>query len=837
MRFRNVLHRRRSSNSNSAVVTLTVPKDELHLLTSDVGVAPKKQGVLLKYTNVVKRWKQREFRLDNGVLTYSSAVDSDKDTSDDSSPEVEPRITRKKKRKLRFLRRQTSKDEKMKDIRGSIILQFAVISADDSDPTRFAIDNGAEVYHMRAESQEERDEWVAALNASNEYFRGLIKKAVSRAKDRTPKEGSSKTDKVQVVAEGMTQSPNQAFPNTREDAEDSDDSILEDDGLKEAEHSRAALFAELRRVLTVWRGKWVDSGTVPEDEKEFLNMLAEAFKDRQDTSEEAENPTQVSARGLVDLVTWCLHVMQTNDELFERRLKADVTRLMASGLPVFPRTGAAAGHLPSKYGGADDDEEDSDAEFFDALSRAASSRASTVRYTMENLSALSRERNRSRKLVESSSSKMSEPSPSKHAEASSSTDTRMALSEVKRVNTTVISKGFKGRRTSLPPLKGPREKLNVFNILKDSIGKDLSKISIPISLNEPISFLQRLAEDIEYCELLDKGAAESNPERRLMYVAAMVISHYSSTQGRVGKPFNPLLGETACVIMPTKGKGVRFVAEQVSHHPPVSACYAEGSGGSWKYYNDIEIKNKFWGKSLEVFPTGWNHIEFPEFGDHYVFEQVTSCVHNIVIGRMWLDNYGEMRIVNKTNGGRCVINFNKTGWMSDSKSFGAIKGTVYDANGVTKIKFGGNWTKHIYEELPRGKRNYIWKVDDRPDDKATQSYNMTKWAITLNSPVEEDERPYVAPTDSRLRPDQRCLENGDFAKGTQCKADLENGQRQRRKAMEEKGEAWEPRWFKKVPGEDEGSISWKYGGEFFERQAKGDWSNCPDIFSCATSLD
>lgn len=820
MRFRNVLHRRRSSNGSNSVVTLTVPKDELQILTSDVGVAPKKHGVLLKYTNVLKRWKQRQFRLENGVLTYSALVDSERDSSDDSVTEPESKSASKKRRKLRFLRRQSSKDEKEKDVKGSITLQFAAITADDTDPTRFAIDIGADVYHIRAANQEERDEWVAALNASNDYFRGLIKKAVSRAKERGKDEKVEQL--IEVVAEGLSPTLGEAGDciNGIDEADESDDSVLEDDGLKEAEQSRTALSSELQRVMAHWRGNWVDSGRVPENEKEFLSMLADTFKDRDHNSaNEAtpQDPGTIVAKGLIDLVTWCAHVLQTNDELFERRLKADLTRIMAEGLPVFPVCSVRRHELVSFGAEGDDGSSDSDCEFFDALSRAASSRASLARkYTFNDGKADDRDR-----------------SLQGNAEASSSQEKRLTMGEVKRVNTSILSKGFKGRRTSLPKLTGTKEKLNVFSILKDAVGMDLSKISIPITLNEPISFLQRLAEDIEYSELLDKGAEEPDPDRRMMYVAAMVISHYSSTQGRVAKPFNPLLGETACVIMPNKGKGIRFIAEQVSHHPPVSACYAEGSGASWKYYNSIEIKNKFWGKSLEIFPTGVNHIEFPEHGDHYVLEQVTACVHNIVIGRMWLDNYGEMEIVNKTNGGRCIINFSKTGWMSDSKSFAGIKGTVYDAKGNAKIKIGGNWTSSVYEELPRGKRNIIWEVDERPDDEASQSYSMTKWAISLNAVVEADEQPYVAPTDSRFRPDQRALENGEYALGTEYKAALEEGQRKRRKEMELAGQKWEPRWFKKVSGGKEGTSEWIYGGEFFQKQAIGDWSRCPDLFSCA----
>ena len=39
---------------------------------------------------------------------------------------------------------------------------------------------------------------------------------------------------------------------------------------------------------------------------------------------------------------------------------------------------------------------------------------------------------------------------------------------------------------------------------------------------------------------------------------------------------------------------------QVSHHPPILAFQSESTAGSYQVYGEIEIKNKFWGRSIEV---------------------------------------------------------------------------------------------------------------------------------------------------------------------------------------------------------------------------------------------
>lgn len=105
----------------------------------------------------------------------------------------------------------------------------------------------------------------------------------------------------------------------------------------------------------------------------------------------------------------------------------------------------------------------------------------------------------------------------------------------------VVNKsGRKKRRTRIK--EKPNHSVNLWSIMKNCIGKDLSKIPMPVNFNEPISMLQRLTEDYEYAELLDRAALCTDPCEQLAYVAAFTISSYSTTINRTGKPFNPLLG-------------------------------------------------------------------------------------------------------------------------------------------------------------------------------------------------------------------------------------------------------------------------------------------------------
>ena len=61
----------------------------------------------------------------------------------------------------------------------------------------------------------------------------------------------------------------------------------------------------------------------------------------------------------------------------------------------------------------------------------------------------------------------------------------------------------------------PDSEVNLWNILKKNIGKDLTKVAMPVSINQPLSALQRIAEDLEYSELLDEASQLSGVERMI----------------------------------------------------------------------------------------------------------------------------------------------------------------------------------------------------------------------------------------------------------------------------------------------------------------------------------
>lgn len=60
-----------------------------------------------------------------------------------------------------------------------------------------------------------------------------------------------------------------------------------------------------------------------------------------------------------------------------------------------------------------------------------------------------------------------------------------------------------------------RNDVSLWSILKHCIGKELSKIAMPVVFNEPLSFLQRIAENGEYVHILESADLCDDPLERM----------------------------------------------------------------------------------------------------------------------------------------------------------------------------------------------------------------------------------------------------------------------------------------------------------------------------------
>ncbi|XP_024526825.1 oxysterol-binding protein-related protein 1B isoform X1 [Selaginella moellendorffii] len=401
------------------------------------------------------------------------------------------------------------------------------------------------------------------------------------------------------------------------------------------------------------------------------------------------------------------------------------------------------------------------------------------------------------------------------------------------------------RRTRLPEPKEVENCVSLWSMIRDNIGKDLSRICLPVYFNEPLSSLQKCFEDLEYSQLLDRAreyGQNGNRLMRILYVAAFAVSGYASTEGRHCKPFNPLLGETYEADFPDKG--VRFIAEKVSHHPMVIACHCQGRG--WELWGDSTLKSKFWGRSIQLDPVGVLTLQFDD-GETFQWSKVTSSINNIILGKLYVDHYGTMRIQGN-RGLSCKLKFKEQSMIDRNPH--QVQGYVHNEGGDKLASLIGKWDESMYYVLgdpvsnargydPMDTATLLWQKN--PPAEFPTRYNLTAFAITLNEITPDLKQEKLPPTDSRLRPDQRYLENGEYDLANAEKQRLEQKQRQvclccsqaasfkpshpsQARKLQETG--WTPRWFKR--GSDQGT--YRFVKTYWEARKLGQWQGCPDIF-------
>ncbi|KAI1462720.1 Oxysterol-binding protein-domain-containing protein [Annulohypoxylon moriforme] len=395
------------------------------------------------------------------------------------------------------------------------------------------------------------------------------------------------------------------------------------------------------------------------------------------------------------------------------------------------------------------------------------------------------------------------------------------------------------RRKTIPPATVPPPSLIAF--FRKNVGKDLSTISMPVSSNEPISALQRVAEQLEYAQLLDKASQQKSPKDRLLLVTAFAISHFSVNRVKeraMRKPFNPLLGETF-ELLRTESEvpgGFRLLVEKVTHRPVRLAMHADAA--AWSLSQSPAPSQKFWGKSAELNTEGRVRLTLRLLDgtdELYSWNMATMFLRNVVMGEKYVEPVGIMTVCNDSTGAKANIEF-KTKGMFGGRSED-VEVDCCDASGSSMgAGLIGNWTSSLrVTEGGKATKNEIWKAGQVVPN-APNTYGLTTFSATLNETT-QIEKGRLPPTDTRLRPDQRLAEEGRLDEAEESKVLLEEAQRARRRDMEERGEQHKPRWFVKVPEAPDGEELWrlKLGKEgYWEERAKGEWKGVERIFEAST---
>ncbi|CAG9137365.1 unnamed protein product [Plutella xylostella] len=283
------------------------------------------------------------------------------------------------------------------------------------------------------------------------------------------------------------------------------------------------------------------------------------------------------------------------------------------------------------------------------------------------------------------------------------------------------------------------------------------------------------------------------------------------------KPYNPILGEifrcywdmdaattVDCGEKTEVGAGpvpwcspqqLCFVAEQVSHHPPISAFYAEHADKRIQFEAWVWTKSKFLGLSIGVHNIGKGVVTLLDLGEQYTLTFPNGYGRSILTVP-WIELGGTVTIECAQTGHKANIEFITKPFYGGKKHrvtcevFAGDKKPYYTAQGEWNTRMDGRWTES-------GRTDVLFDV-------STMKPRRKRVAPISQQSATESRRVWRHVT--------CALRSCDCDAATAAKRKVEQAQRDAVKQRESGNDKWQQQLFS--AREDEG---WRYNTPLSER--------------------
>ncbi|XP_050542559.1 oxysterol-binding protein-related protein 9 isoform X2 [Daktulosphaira vitifoliae] len=362
------------------------------------------------------------------------------------------------------------------------------------------------------------------------------------------------------------------------------------------------------------------------------------------------------------------------------------------------------------------------------------------------------------------------------------------------------------------------------------IGMDLTKVALPTFILERRSLLEMYADYLAHPDLFLKANDLNTPEERMLQIVRWYLSSYHAGRNSsiAKKPYNPILGEVfrchwdvpeinkvnskqsnettlqtnSDVIsndeenpLPwTDGNQLIFLAEQVSHHPPISAFYAEHKGKEVSLCANVWTKSKFLGLSVAVHNVGQGIVRLLKHKEEYI-STFPSGYGRSILTVPWIELGGSVTITCPQTGYHCNIEFLTKPFYGGKKH--RITAEVFAPKAKKAfVSINGEWNGSMEAKYTDG------RIETFVDTKAIE---VTKKRVRKVS--EQD------PNESRViwKEVTLGLKIDNVDKASQAKAEIEQKQRNEAELRRERGEPWIPKWF------IQNGESWEYKNSLEKR--------------------
>ncbi|XP_073953275.1 oxysterol-binding protein-related protein 9 isoform X3 [Choristoneura fumiferana] len=330
------------------------------------------------------------------------------------------------------------------------------------------------------------------------------------------------------------------------------------------------------------------------------------------------------------------------------------------------------------------------------------------------------------------------------------------------------------------------------------IGMDLTKVVLPTFILERRSLLEMYADSFAHPDQFVKIVDQPTPRDRMIQVVRWYLSSFhAGRKSQVAKkPYNPILGEvfrchweldgneTQPVDKVEVGEGpvpwcspdqLSFVAEQVSHHPPISAFYAEHVNKRIQFEAWVWTKSKFLGLSIGVHNIGKGTVTLLDTGEEYTLTFPNGYGRSILTVP-WIELGGSVCIECAQTGHRANVEFLTKPFYGGKKHrvtcevfAGTEKKPYYTAQGEWNTRVDGRWTES-------GRTEVLFEVANmKPRRKRVAP-------VSRQTPLEA-RRVWRHVT--------AALRAADTDQATAAKSRVEQAQRDQAKARQANGDQWD----------------------------------------------
>ncbi|KAK7486381.1 hypothetical protein BaRGS_00022429 [Batillaria attramentaria] len=299
-------------------------------------------------------------------------------------------------------------------------------------------------------------------------------------------------------------------------------------------------------------------------------------------------------------------------------------------------------------------------------------------------------------------------------------------------------------------------------------GMDLSKVVLPTFILEPRSFLDKLSDYYYHADILSEAVQQESPYNRMKYVVRWYLSGFYKKPRGLKKPYNPVIGESfRCYwYHPRTGSRTFYIAEQVSHHPPISVFHVTNRKDGFNISGSILARSKFYGNSLSAILDGVATLSFLERGEDYFITMPYAHCKGILIGTLTMELGGKVTIECPKTGYKCELEFKLKPFLGSGQASNKLHG---------KITMGADTLR----------RDVFWNPTPEVRGMRLKRYTV---------PVEEQ---HEFESERLWQRVSAAIKSADMHAATKEKYNVEEKQRLQAKERKLTGAEWVPRFFEK----------------------------------------